>query len=252
MEPKGGPRRSARRSATEKANVEESMARPVFAACPGSAKGTEKGPKSSKRRPNSRPENAPGRETEKVAEKEAFGSTFGRLWEPRGTRGGAGGHRGEPYGGRNIVGLLPFEGREKEPLKKRTRDPRGGMRGGPGGSFRGVSKIWTGSGLGLGRGCRRSGDPDLARRWSLRLKALGRRIEYRLAAGVPPPQVLVIRRSEDGGRSLIGAGQGWAGLVGADQGRGGLIRAEQDRGALRMHASRGLRRVARRTTGGRV
>ena len=187
MEPKGGPRRSARRSATEKANVEESMARPVFAACPGAAKGTEKEPKSTKSRPNSKSENAPGRETEKVTEKEPFGSTFGRLWEPRGTRGEPGGHRGEPNGGRNIVGVLPFEGREKEPRKKTNAGSGGGwgggMRGSPGGTFRGVSKIWTGSGLGLGRGCRRSGDPDLARRWSLRLKALGRRIEYRLAAG---------------------------------------------------------------------
>ena len=67
-----------------------------------------------------------------------------------------------------------------------------------------------------------------------------RNIEYRLAAEIPPPQVFVLRRSEDGGRRLIGAGQGWAGLFGADQGRGGLIRAEPDRGALRMHASRGL------------
>ena len=81
--------------------------------------------KAMKRVQNSRPESAPGRETEKVAEKEAFGSTFGRLWEPRGTRGEPGGHRGEPKGGRNVVGELPLEGREKEPLKNRTRANRG-------------------------------------------------------------------------------------------------------------------------------
>ena len=141
MEPKGGPRRSARRSATEKANVEESMARPVFAACPEAAKGAEKEPKSTRSRPNCGPESTPGRETEKVSEKEPFGSTFGRLWEPRGTRGGAAGHGGGRIRGRKTPALLPFEGREKEPLKNRTRGMRGGMRGGPGGSFRGVSKI---------------------------------------------------------------------------------------------------------------
>ena len=161
MEPKGGPRRSARRSATEKANVEESTARPVFAACPGAAKGAEKGPKSSKRRPNSRPENAPGRGTEEVAEKEAFGSTSGRLWEPRGTRGEPGGHRGEPNGGRNIVGVLPFEGREKEPRKKRTREAGGvgaaecavalgGLLGGLVRSGLGLDWVWAGAAGDLG------------------------------------------------------------------------------------------------------
>ncbi len=95
---------------------------------PGAAKGTEKEPNRPKAGPIRSLKTHPEERRKRWRKRRHLGALLGGFGSPGAPDGGPEGTEGSPSGGRNIVAMLPFEGREKETLKNLTSGAAGSAR----------------------------------------------------------------------------------------------------------------------------